>query len=253
MNCVLVERHGPICVLTLNRPERRNAITGALTTELRAAVAAAEADDNVAVTVLTGSGSVFCAGMDLDAYIGGEGPAILSGQYGFAGFVRHPRRKPCIAALNGPAIAGGFEVMLACDLAVAEEHTYFAFPEVNLGLIAAAGGLVRLPRRVPAPIALGVLLCGERIEARDAERWGLVNAVVTRGQARASALELAQRICAASPQAIRASLRLARLAAGAEDAPWSANDAAWARLEGSPDTCEGPLAFTEHRTPSWQR
>jgi enoyl-CoA hydratase/carnithine racemase len=251
MNGVLTERHGPICVLTLNRPERRNAITAVLTAELRAAVAAAEADDEVAVTVLTGSGSVFCAGMDLVAYNGGEGPAILSGQYGFAGFVRHPRRKPCIAALNGPAIAGGFEVMLACDLAVAEEHTYFAFPEVSLGLIAAAGGLVRLPRRVPLPVALGVLLSGERIEAREAERWGLVNAVVGRGQALETALKLAKRICTASPQAIRASLQLARLAVGAEDAPWAANDATWAALDGTADTREGPLAFTEHRVPMW--
>lgn len=251
MSSVLLEIRGRVALVTLNRPDRRNAINAELTGELREAVAAAEANPHVAVTVLTGAGGVFTAGMDLDAYNAGEGPAILQGEHGFAGFVRHPRRKPCIAAVNGPAIAGGFEVMLACDLAIAEEHAFFSFPEASIGLIAAAGGLVRLPRRVPAPVALGVLLAGERIEACEAARWGLVNAVVPRGQSVGHALAMAERIAAAAPQSIRASLYLAKLAQGSEDAAWNACNALWEAMSDSHDALEGPRAFTEGRVPAW--
>ncbi|MGQ0845610.1 MAG: enoyl-CoA hydratase-related protein [Sporichthyaceae bacterium] len=252
MGNVLRDRSGPVAVITLNRPARRNAVDAALTAELRAAVAVAEQDPTVKAIVLTGSGSVFTAGMDLDAYNAGEGPAILLGDYGFAGFVRHPRRKPCIAAVNGPAIAGGFEVMLACELAVAETHAFFSFPEASIGLIAAAGGLVRLPRRIPPAIAWGVLLAGERIGAERAAHWGLVNSVVPTGASLAAALDLAHRIAAASPQSIRASLRVGRLAVGAEDPVWEYNNATWAEMENSPDTLEGPRAAVERRPPMWQ-
>jgi enoyl-CoA hydratase/carnithine racemase len=251
MSSVLLEIRGAVALVTLNRPDRRNAIDAALTTELRSAVAAAEANPDVAVTVLTGAGGVFTAGMDLDAYNAGEGPAILQGEHGFAGFVRHPRRKPCIAAVNGPAIAGGFEVMLACDLAIAEEHAFFSFPEAGIGLIAAAGGLVRLPRRVPQPVALGVLLGGQSIDAHQAAHWGLVNAVVPRGESVTQALVLAERIAAASPQSIRASLYLAKLAQGSEDAAWNACNALWEAMSDSHDAREGPRAFVERRVPAW--
>lgn len=251
MSPVLLEIRGAIAIITLNRPERRNAIDANLTARLRSAVEAAEAHPDVAVTVLTGAGDVFTAGMDLDAYNAGEGPVILQGEYGFAGFVRYPRRKPCIAAVNGPAIAGGFEVMLACDMAVAEEHSFFSFPEAGIGLIAAAGGLIRLPRRVPSPVAFGALLAGQRIEAQDAEHWGLVNALVPRGEALPHALALAGRIATASPQAIRASLYLGRLALGSEDAAWNACNALWDAIGESHDAVEGPRAFVERRTPAW--
>ncbi len=252
MDNVLQDRQGAVAIITLNRPERRNAINAALTADLSAAVAAAEEDPSVSVIVLTGSGSVFTAGMDLDAYNAGEGPAILLGEHGFAGFGRYPRRKPCVAAVNGPAIGGGFEVMLACELAVAEEHAFFSCPEAHTGLIAAGGGLVRLPRRIPPTVAWGVLLAGDRISAADALRWGLVNAVVPAGGALAAALEIAHRIAAASPQSIRASLTIGRESLGPEDPVWDLNNATWATIDGSPDTLEGPRAARERRAPSWQ-
>lgn len=251
VSSVLLEIRGPVAVITLNRPDRRNAIDAALTAELRSAVEAAEAADAVSVIVLTGAGGVFSAGMDLDAYDRGEGPAILQGEGGFAGFVRLPRRKPCIAAVNGPAMGGGFEVMLACDLAIAEEHAFFSCPEAGVGLIAVGGGLVRLPRRVPPPVAMEVLLAGARIEAAEAAAWGLVNRVVPRGEALTHAVAMAERIAAASPQAVRASLYLARLAQGSEDAAWNSCDALWEAMSDSQDALEGPRAFVERRAPVW--
>lgn len=252
MDNVLTDRSGPVAILTLNRPERRNAIDAALTRDLRAAVAAAEADPEVRAIVLTGAGAVFTAGMDLDAYNSGEGEDIVFGEHGFAGFTRYPRTKPVVAAVNGPAIAGGFEVMLACELAVAEEHAFFSLPEAGIGLIAVAGGLIRLPRRIPPAVAWGVLLAGDRITATEAAHWGLVNQVVPKGDALASAIAIAERIATASPQAVRASLQIGRLSVGSEEPVWEFNNATWGAIAGSPDTLEGPRAAVEKRVPRWQ-
>jgi enoyl-CoA hydratase len=248
---VRVDIDGAVAVVTLNRTERRNAINAELTDALRAAVDRIEADDAVRVGVLTGAGSVFCAGMDLNAYTGGEGPHILQGRYGFAGFVRHPRRKPFIAAVNGAALAGGFELVLACDLAVAEDSAVFAFPEAGLGILAAAGGLVRLPARVPPVVALEVLIAGRQLTADDAYRLGLLNAVVGARQSLSAAMELAERIVRAAPESVTQSLKVARVAAGDEAPAWYASDAAWAELSVTRDAAEGPLAFVERRPPIW--
>ena len=190
---VRLDIDGPIAIVTLNRPEQRNAIDGELTDALRAAIERVEAEPAVRVGILTGAGPVFCAGMDLRAYTAGEGPRILHGEGGFAGFVRFPRAKPLVAAVNGPAIAGGFELVLACDLAIAAESTRFAFPEASLGIMAAAGGLVRLPARIPPPLALEVFIAGRTLTAAEAHDLGLVNRVVPDGGALDAALELAGR------------------------------------------------------------
>lgn len=249
---VSLDVDGAIAVITLNRPQRRNAINADLTAALRDAVAAVEADDAVRVAVLTGAGSVFCAGMDLDAYTAGEGDLILHGQHGFAGFVRHPRTKPFLAAVNGPALAGGFELVLACDLAVAAESASFAFPEAGLGILAAAGGLVRLPARIALPIALEVLIAGRRLSAPEALQLGLLNSVVSDGEALDAALAIARRIITAAPGSVTHSLRVARVAAGDENAAWDASDAAWAELSSTYNAAEGPRAFVERRPPVWR-
>ena len=243
-----------IATITLDRPAQRNAIDAATTAALRAALDRFETERDVRVAILTASGDrAFCAGMDLKAFASGEGPAILEGSGGFAGFTHYPRTKPCIAAVNGAALGGGCEIVLACDLIVAAEHARFGFPEVTRGLYAASGGVLRLPRLIPRARALELLLTGDLIDAQTACDLGLINSVVPHGQLLETARDLALRISANAPLAVRETLALARAVfALPEEQLQARNEAAWARIAASEDAREGPRAFAEKRPAVWQ-
>ena len=241
-----------IAVTRLNRPAQRNAVDTSLAVALRAAVDRFEADPALRVALLTGVGPVFCAGMDLAAFAAGERPGFGSDE-GFAWFVHRARRKPIIAAVQGSALAGGFELMLACDLAVAAGSALFGLPEVRRGLIAAGGGSVRLPARLPPAIAREMLLTGAPIGAERALALGLVNAVVAAEEVEAAAGALASTIADNAPAALAATKRVCdAVTAAAEAAGWIAAAQAWAEIERSHDACEGALAFKEKRSPVWR-
>ncbi|MGX7706041.1 enoyl-CoA hydratase-related protein [Methylobacterium sp. Gmos1] len=250
---VLVERVGAhVAVVTLNRPAARNAVDPGLARALARAVAETEADDAVRAVVLAGSRSVFCAGADLKVVAEGRADDLWTETGGFAGFVHAARAKPWIAAVDGPALAGGCEIALACELVVAGEGASFGLPEVTRGLVAAAGGLYRLPRALPRAVALELILTGARLEASRAHALGLVNRLAAPGAARAEALALAQTIAGNAPLAVRESLAVARLAPDSDEAALrAASAAARARVQASEDYREGPRAFVEKRPPQW--
>lgn len=250
-----VVRDGAVAVVTLQRPEKRNAIDPALSAALNEAFSALEADDEVAVTVLTGAGEVFCAGADLQAVADGRLAEIVDVEPGgFGGLVRRQRTKPVVAAVNGHALAGGFELVLASDLAVAAEDAEFALPEVSRGIIPGAGGLVRLPRHVPPKVAAELILTGARLSARRALELGLVNRLVPREHVLTEATALARRIAEGPYVATRAARSVAEVASGeGAAAAWRANDDAWPVVLASPDAAEGPRAFAEKRAPRWAR
>lgn len=244
------ETHGAVALIRLNRPEARNAIDMEMMAGLRAALARFEADDALQVAVLTGAGKVFCAGMDLGAFAAGARPGINDPE-GFAGFVNARRTKPVIAAVNGGAYAGGFEIVLACDMVIADQAGAFGLPEVKRGLVAAGGGAHRLPRRIPSVIAAEMLLTGDPITAVRALELGLVNRLVPAAELIPAALDLAGRIAVNAPLAVRLTLELARAAGGDEGALWARNAAIWDRIDGSADALEGARAFKEKRAPHW--
>lgn len=243
-----------VATITLDRPGVRNAIDAATTTGLREAMGRFEDDSQVLVAILTGSGGLaFCAGMDLKAFAAGEGPAILEGPGGFAGFTHLPRTKPVIAAVNGAALAGGCELVLSCDLVVAAEHATFGLPEVKRGLFAVSGGVLRLPRMISRARALELLLTGDAIDARAAHELGLINRVVPRELLLETTRDLARRICANAPLAVRETLALARAVFSLpEDQLQARNDAAWSRIAASEDALEGPRSFAEKRPANWK-
>jgi len=254
---VVVERDEHVLLVVLNRPQARNAVDGALTLALGNALEEAEHDPEVRVVVLTGSGDAsFCAGADLKAIARGESlnPPGTEG-WGFAGMVQHPISKPIVAAVNGTAVGGGTELVLASDLAVVSEAATFGLPEVRRGLIAAAGGLVRLPEQLPRKLAMQMILTGRPVDAATALRWGLVNEVVPADRVLETALGLAHQIAGNAPLAVQASKRVA-LGIGkggvpAEAAAWAASDAEMLALMGTDDALEGPIAFAEKREPRW--
>jgi enoyl-CoA hydratase/carnithine racemase len=243
-----------IATLTLNRPDQRNAIDLGMTRAMRAIMDEFEADENAWVGILTGAGNrAFCAGMDLKAFAAGQGDAVMDAKGGFAALVSYPRSKPLIAAVNGAALAGGCEIVLACDLVVAAEHAVFGTPEVKRGLFAGAGGSFRLPRTIPRVRALEILLTGDPIDARTALGLGLVNYVVAAEALMTVARQLAQRICINAPLAVRETLALARTALDfSEEELWNRNTESWRRITATEDALEGPLAFAEKRSPQWQ-
>jgi enoyl-CoA hydratase/carnithine racemase len=245
---------GRIATLTLERPERRNAVNAALAQALLETLDRFEADADAVVGILTGSGDrAFCAGMDLRAFAAGEGPAILEGRGGFAGFTSYPRTKPVIAAVNGAALGGGCEIVLACDLVVAAEHAVFGVPEVKHGLFSSSGGAFRLPRTIPRVRAMELLLTGDPIDAPTALALGLANRVVPGARLREAARELAQRICVNAPLALRETYAIARAAFGApEEELWARSAEAWRRIVATEDAREGPRAFGEKRPPRFQ-
>lgn len=245
------ERDPRICVITLNRPERRNAFDNEMADAFADAVDAFENDSQFRVAVLRGNGPIFCSGMDLGAFAKGERPGLDSAN-GFAHFVRRPRRKPIIAAVQGGAHAGGFEIVLACDLAVAEAGAKFSLPEVKRGIIAAGGGAVRLPQRIPAVIAREMLFTGNAIEAGRAFELGLLNAVADAGKLEDAAYNLAAQIVDNAPLAVLASKEVADDALTAGDAvAWHTNRRGWDTVLASNDALEGALAFKERRLPDW--
>jgi enoyl-CoA hydratase len=250
----LQRRDGHVALVTLRRPEARNAVNGAVAAALEAIVDATEADAEVWAVVLTGAaeGRVFCAGADLKEVSAGRGDALFTARGGFAGFVDAPRSKPWIAAVNGMALAGGCEIVLACDLVVAADDAAFGLPEVTRGLIAAAGGLYRLPRALPRQLALELILTADTLPAAEALRHGWVNRVVPAAMVVDEALALAGRITRNAPVAVRESLRIARQAADLDEAALRALSLqARTRVQTTEDYREGPRAFIEKRAPRW--
>jgi enoyl-CoA hydratase/carnithine racemase len=247
----VVEPH--VALVTINRPEARNAVNAAVAAGLETAVDRAEADPAIWAVVLTGAGPhAFCAGADLKEVSAGRSAGLATERYGFAGFVRAPRTKLWIAAAQGHALAGGLELLLACDMAVAAETANLGLPEVKRSLVAAAGGVFRLPRALPKAIALQMIATGEPIPASLALQHGLVNAVVPAAEVREAALGLARRVTANAPVAVRESLAIARQALVLDDETlWRMSREASARIKETEDFQEGPRAFVEKRPPRW--
>src|SRR3954471_9207063 len=202
------ELRGRVALLTINRPEARNAVNGAVASGMEEAIDRLEADDEVWVGIVTGTGPVFSAGADLKAIAEGTAAQMQTKKGGFAGIARRERTKPIIAAVNGPALAGGCEIVLSCDLVVASTEARFGIPEVKRSLVAAAGGLFRLPRALPKNVAMELALTGDPIDAERAHALGLVNELVEPGTALEAALALAERINANAPVAVRQSRRV---------------------------------------------
>jgi enoyl-CoA hydratase/carnithine racemase len=238
---VAVAADGDVLVVTIDRPEARNAVNLAVAEGIAAALDRLDGEDALRAGVLTGAGGTFCAGMDLKAFVAGERPHVEG--RGFAGIVQGPPRKPLIAAVEGWALAGGFEVALACDLIVAARDARFGIPEVKRGLVAAGGALIRLPRRV----AMELALTGEPISAERAYEMGVVSRVVEPGAALGAALELARTIAANGPLAVDATKRVLT---AAED--WERQAEIVAPVFASEDAREGARAFAEKRAPVWR-
>lgn len=258
----LYERRGNVALITINRPEARNAVNAAVSTALGDAVQQAQDDAEVWAVVITGAGDKsFCAGADLKALSRREN--IFHPQHpewGFAGYVRHAIDKPTIAAVNGTALGGGTELALASDLVVAAQSATFGLPEVKRGLVAAAGGVFRIVEQLPRKVAMGLLFTGEPITADEALQWGLINQVVADATVVDAALALAQRITVNAPLAVQASKRIAvgvdvedgRATVTADEVGWSRTMREIGTLMKSEDAKEGPLAFAEKRPPVWK-
>jgi enoyl-CoA hydratase len=250
---VTYEEHGPVAVITMDRPEARNAIDGPAAEGIEAALDRLDADDDRRVAVLAAVGPVFCAGADLKEISAGRRAALYTARGGFAGVVRRDRTKPLIAAVDGPALAGGCEIVLACDLAVASRRATFGIPEAKRSLLAAAGGLHRMARAVPLRLAMELALTGDPVDADTAHRSGLVNAVVEPGEALPAALELAGRIAANAPLAVYAARRVLLGTLGMDDdGAFALTDAEARALWTTEDAAEGPRAFIEKRPPVWR-
>jgi crotonobetainyl-CoA hydratase len=255
---VLTEVDGQILLVTLDRP-KANAIDVGTSLELFAAFDRLKRDDTLRVAVLTGAGErFFSAGWDLKAAAAGEPVDADHGPGGFAGLTELTGlRKPVIAAVNGLALGGGFELALAADVMVVAEHAEFALPEVTLGIVADAGGVLRLPRRLPAAIATEMLLTGRRMTAAEAGRWGLANRVVDGRSLLAEAMGLAEAVCAAAPLAVAAVKEITEATAtlGIDDGfrlMRGGELPAYRAMLTSEDANEGPQAFVEKRRPRWK-
>lgn len=247
---LLVQESGGVLTLLINRPAQRNAMTLAVAEQIAAAMDELDRRPDLAVAVLGGTGGVFCAGMDLKRFLLGERPRVPG--RGFGGLVEQPPAKPLIAAVEGWALAGGFELVLACDLVVAGESARFGLPEVKRGLPAAAGGLLRLPRRLPHNVAMELILTGEPIDAPSLAAHGLVNRVVDDGTAVDSALALATTIAANAPLALMAAKDIANRSADWPLADMFAIQRPLVdRVFASADAQEGARAFAEKRPPVW--
>ncbi|MCX5257858.1 crotonase/enoyl-CoA hydratase family protein [Streptomyces canus] len=251
MREVLVDITDRIMTIVINRPEARNAVTMAVSVACAEALDELDARDDLAVGVITGADGNFCAGMDLKGFLRGERPS-LPGR-GFAGLTRRPPAKPLIAAVEGYALAGGCEVVLACDMVTAGRGAKLGIPEVKRGLIAAAGGLFRLPQKIPANVAMQLALTGDLLDAERAHQLGLVNVLTEDGGALDAAHELASKVAANGPLATLASKRVITESRG-----WPADDL-WGRqakivepVFASEDAKEGARAFAEKRVPEWQ-
>ncbi|MCW2784723.1 MAG: enoyl-CoA hydratase [Marmoricola sp.] len=247
---VLVERHGAVQVIVINRPEAKNALNAAVAQGVAAAVDELEADDTLRSGVLTGAGGTFSAGMDLKAFLRGETPLV--GDRGLCGVTMKPPRKPLIGAVEGWAVAGGFELLLACDLIVAAQGSRFGVPEVKRALVAGGGAALLLGRRLPMSIAMELLLTGDPIDADRAASLGLVNRVTPDGEALAEAIKLAEVIAANGPFAVAVTKEIAKASADWSWAEgWAKQDALMMPVFSSADAREGATAFAEKRAPVW--
>jgi enoyl-CoA hydratase len=240
-----------VAVITIDRPQARNAINGEVARGIAAAIEDFDSRGDVSVLVLTGAGGYFSAGMDLKGFLAGDAPTAVG--RGFGGIVERPPAKPVIAAVEGYALAGGFELVLACDLVVASEEAKFGLPEVRRGLVAGAGGLLRLPNRIPYHLAMEIALTGEHFSAARLAAAGLVNKLVPAGEALSAATELAHKVALGAPLALAATKRVI-----VESADWPADQAFGKQGEiigpifGSKDAMEGAMAFAEKRQPAWR-
>jgi enoyl-CoA hydratase len=250
-DAVLTECGDGIAVITINRPEARNAVNGEVARGIAAAIEEFDGSGDVRVLILTGAGGTFSAGMDLKGFLAGESPNVAG--RGFGGIAERPPAKPVIAAVEGYALAGGFEMALSCDMIVASEAARFGLPEVRRGLVAGAGGLLRLPRRVPYHLAMEIALTGEHFTAQRLQQAGPVSRVVGVGEAMAGARELAARVAQGAPLAVAASKRVI-----VESADWASGEAFARQGEVigpvfvSADAMEGAAAFAEKRAPVWR-
>ena len=248
---VLTERRERILLITINRPDQRNAVNAAVAQGIAAALDELDADAGLSLGVLTGAGKGFSAGMDLKAFVAGEVPYV--GDRGFAGITQRSSTKPLIAAIEGFAVAGGLEVAIACDLIVAARGARLGIPEVKRSLVAAAGGLLRLPRMLPRNVAMELALTGEPLEAVRAFELGLVNRVAEPGRALSEALELAELVAANGPLALAATKRILTESADWPDSEFFARQG---EISGpvfnSEDAREGAQAFAEKRQPEWK-
>jgi enoyl-CoA hydratase len=248
---VVTERRENVLLITLNRPEVRNAVNAALAEGLAGALEELDGDDGLSVGVLTGAGGFFCAGMDLGAFVRGESPWF--GDRGFAGIAQRAARKPLIAAIEGFAVAGGMEIALACDLIVAAEGAKMGIPEAKRSLVAAGGALLRLPRRMPYHVVMELALTGDLVPAERFHELGVVNRLAAPGTAVEVALELAARLSKSGPLALVASKRILQ-----EQFDWSSEEM-WEKqgaisgpVFASEDAKEGASAFKEKREPAWK-
>jgi len=257
---VLTELRGEVLVITLNRPRARNAMNADMAEQVGDALERAHHDPAVRVVILTGAGDrAFCGGGDLVAM--SEGQSLepddpVKAAWGFGGVCRHAIDKPIIAAVNGFAVGGGAQMVLACDLVVADENAVFSLPEVGNGLLASSGAGVRLPAWVPRPVAMELLLLGRRFTAAEAHSWGLVNRVVPPGSALDEALAMAEIVGRQAPLAVQATKRMV---AGIVDREFVTEHEAWDRNlievtanRATKDAEEGPRAFAEKRPPVWR-
>jgi enoyl-CoA hydratase len=248
---VLTSAEDGVLIVTLNRPEAKNAANKALAEGVAAAMDELDANDDLRVAILTGAGGTFCAGMDLKAFVSGETPMVAG--RGFAGLTEQGPKKPLIAAVEGFALAGGLELAISCDMIVAADNAMFGIPETKRGLAAAAGGLVKLPRQIPARVAMELALTGDFITAERAYELGLINRVVPAGSALDAAKELAAKIAANGPLAVAASKQVIM-----EQADWSQDEmfkkqgAIVQPIFTSEDAIEGATAFAEKRAPNWK-
>ncbi len=248
---VLKQRRGRILQITINRPDQRNAVNAAVAQGVAAALDELDGDPELSLAILTGAGKGFSAGMDLKAFVAGE--SAYAGDRGFAGITQRAAEKPLIAAIEGFAMAGGLEIALACDLIVAARGARLGIPEVKRSLVAAAGGLLHLPRVLPRNLAMELALTGDPIDAERGYELGLVNRLAEPGQALATALELAEAVAANGPLALAATKRIL-----VESVDWPSSEF-FARqgeiagpVMGSEDAKEGAKAFAEKRAPVWK-
>jgi enoyl-CoA hydratase len=247
------DQRGPFAVVKINRPEARNAVNAEVAQGIEDAIDKIEADDSIWVGILTGEPPVFCAGADLKEINAGRAGSLATERGGFGGITQRERTKPIIAAVDGPALAGGTEIALSCDLIVASTTATFGIPEVKRSLVAGAGGLFRLGRKIPFNIAMELALTGDPIAAQQAHHHGLVNRLVEPGKALDGATALAEQICANAPVAVRESRKIVLEATNAPDeVGWKMSIEGMAAAMSSDDFSEGLTAFIEKRPPQWK-
>jgi enoyl-CoA hydratase len=249
---VRFEIHERLAIITIDRPEARNAINGEIAEALEEAIDRLEGDEALWAGIITGTPPAFCAGADLKATRAGTGKSMFTRRGGFAGFTARQRSKPMIAAVDGPALAGGTEIVLACDLVVASDRSTFGLPEVKRSLVASAGGLFRLGRKMPINVAMEWALTGESFSAQRAYELGLANVLCRDGEAVSAAIRLGTSISANAPLAVRESRGvMLGTTHASDDVGWVHSRAALRLVQASDDYAEGLSAFIEKRPPRW--